>query len=203
LAVIVASLIVAWGAHANSAGAPANAAVSGCTCHANQPSNDVEVSLGGLPEAYEAGTDYALTVMVDGPAPLPIGQNQGGFQVIVDRGTLMPTGQDAQALNESAVTHNSAGNDQRQWSLTWSAPTGSEASAPATFWVAGNAVNGDTTTQGDQWNRAVMQVPAAGANGTTPTGNQTEPADGGIPGPALAAVLASVGAVALWRTRRA
>lgn len=197
---LAAALVATAGAHANATGAPENAAVNGCTCHGNEPSSDASVELTGLPDAYEAGTDYALTFTVSGPEALAIGQNEGGFQVIVSAGSLQPSSNAERNLNETTLTHGSAGNDQRSWDFTWSSPTGSAALQPVTFWYAGNAVNGDTTTQNDAWNKAMATVPSASnqtGNGTSPT----DPADGDSPalGLALAGVSVAAAVVAFRR----
>lgn len=198
---LVAALVVTAGAHANAGGAPENAAINGCTCHSNEPSSDASVELAGLPDAYEPGTDYPLTMSVSGPAALPVGQNEGGFQVIVSAGSLQPASNAARNLNETTITHGSAGNDQRSWDFTWSSPTGSEATMAVTFWYAGNAVNGDTTNQNDAWNQGVATVAPAGAAG----GNETTPpddGDGDSPGVGLAVAGGAVAAAAVLFRRR-
>lgn len=196
---LAAALAATAGAHANAGGAPENAAVNGCTCHGNEPSSDAAVELGGLPDAYDAGTDYELTLSVSGPEALPIGQNEGGFQVIVSAGSLQPSSNAEQNLNETTLTHGSAGNDQRSWDFTWSSPTGSAATQPVTFWYAGNAVNGDTTNQNDAWNKEVATV----ASASNQTGNGTSPTspDGDSPalGLALAGVSVAAAAIAFGR----
>lgn len=198
---LAAALAFTAGAHANAGGAPENTAINGCTCHGNEPSSDASVELTGLPEAYEPGTDYELTVSVSGPAAVPVGQNQGGFQVIVSAGSLQPASNAARNLNETTLTHGSAGNDQRSWDFTWSSPTGSEATMEVTFWYAGNAVNGDTTNQNDAWNQGMTTISPAGAAG----GNETTPpeeTDEGLPSAGLILSAGAVAAAAVLLRRR-
>ncbi|HLE48378.1 MAG TPA: hypothetical protein VI818_08785, partial [Candidatus Thermoplasmatota archaeon] len=65
------------------------------------------------------------------------------------------------------ITQTSAGNDVRAWTFQWVAPSVSGKNATFTYWA--NAVNGDTTTQNDQWAKGGLLIvpPKAGANATT------------------------------------
>jgi hypothetical protein len=204
LTLLAASSLFVWTATSNSAGAPANSAEQGCTCHNAQPSNAVTVAIQGLPESYQAGMAYNITITITGgPPSVPVAsQNQGGFALKVSAGSLAaPDG--ITVTGGTFATHSAATNNQRTWSLQWIAPNTTV--GPVNMSVAGNAVNGDTVNAGglDQWNRATFSVPAAasspgGGNQTTPP---TSPADGTPSVPFVLASLAVIGVVA-WRRRQ-
>ncbi|HLE48228.1 MAG TPA: choice-of-anchor V domain-containing protein [Candidatus Thermoplasmatota archaeon] len=195
---LAAAVWITAPAASNANGAPDPAFDTGCGCHGSA-STAVTVALTG-PEAYEAGTSYDLTLRVTGgPMPLPVAsQNTGGFAIKVNVGKFVP-GSGQQLKNDGfGLTHTTQGNDQRTWSFAWNAPAQATDAAVFTFW--GNAVNGDTTSQGDQWNTGKLTVPALTTNATQ---NATAPpAKDDTPSlPALAGIGVLV-AVAVWSRRR-
>ena len=124
-----------------------DAADDGCLCHTK--SSATTVSISGLPETFNASQEYNLTITVENEDIAPIGENQGGFRLIIDGGSL--TYDDSIIQKEDGgLTHKQAGNDQRSWSLTWTAPA--DDSKVVNFQVWGNAVNGDVSPQNDGYN---------------------------------------------------
>jgi hypothetical protein len=193
--ILVVLVGAAFTVGANSGGAPAGAAVDGCTCHAAEPSSSVTVTLDGVPETFVHGEPYGLTVTVAGPDPLPdpLAQNQGGYQLIASAGDLAPaSNQDGQNINETAMGHSSSTNDQRVWSVIWTAPI-DPTITHVMFWYAGNAVNGDTREVNDAWNKGTAMSMAAGGDGNG-TGNETTPAGGDS---AAGSVILTAGAMTL------
>jgi len=128
---------------------------SGCSCHGSAPSDDVSVQLTGLPDSFLSGETYNLTITIEG-GPEVGGENAGGFNLAVDAGTLVAVDDFVQILSTQDATHTDAGNDLRNWSLQWIAPTDDGQSV--TFTVLGNAVDGDGSSTGDAWNRASVTV---------------------------------------------
>ena len=59
----------------------------GCNCHSSQADESVIPTIAGLPEAFEAGEIYVLDISFDG-GPDAEGDNQGGFNLKADRGSL-------------------------------------------------------------------------------------------------------------------
>ena len=119
-----------------------NVALSGCTCHAEEPDNSVTVLLDFVPYHYEAGKTYELTLQLIGGAEIG-GEQTGGFAMKVSIGTLAPgLGSETDVQNweeeSDSLTHTNSGSktDDRTWNLAWTAPeTGT---GPAEFWIAGN-----------------------------------------------------------------
>lgn len=125
------------------------------------------VTLDGLPEAWDLGQTYELTVTVTGgPPALPAPAPQGGFEIETDQGVFTPIDATAHLIDvyhpdRLAVTYTVEGTLVREWTLEWTAPVLpqpenidteawsfgldqlDEAPAPAGFWVAAMAANGN------------------------------------------------------------
>jgi hypothetical protein len=197
--VLVSSLFV-WTASSNSAGAPQNAADTGCTCHNAQPDTGVTVAVDGFPESYEPGTTYDITITLSGgPMPVPaVSQNQGGFAMKVSAGTLLAD-DGITVTGGTFATHSASTNNQRAWSLQWVAPERGTVNVS----VAANSVNGDGANAGgfDRWNRATLTVPMMEGHedGNMTTAPST--GKGGTPGVSVGAVVGVVSVLALVRRR--
>jgi hypothetical protein len=123
---------------------------SGCNCHSGSADASVSVELSGVPSEYVAGQEYNLTVTITGgPTANASGNAQGGFNLVASAGTLSSAGTDTQIMSGEA-THTEDGNDQRSWTVTWTAP----ASSDVTFTATGNSVDGDgSASSTDLWNQ--------------------------------------------------
>jgi hypothetical protein len=134
-------------------------------CHLDNPINAPggSVALDGVPERYESGKSYRLTVTISRE-----GLRRGGFEIaarfatgrlrgkqagawkpIDDRVQLIPGAVDKVL---TFVQHNLAGSrvpatGANRWTIEWTAP--SPASAPVQFNVAANASNNDDSPLGD------------------------------------------------------
>jgi len=174
LALIVLALALSTQANVTGRGGVANGA--GCSCHGISPNPGVTVNLAGLPASYTALQTYGLTVSITGG---PAGTD-GGFDLLTDKGAFQLTGAGTQFwfANTREVTHTSAGSAQRTWTVDWVAPIAG--SGDARFWLAGNAVNGDGTSLGDQWNRITPNPTIVPENvpNTPPTVTVTVPNGG-------------------------
>jgi hypothetical protein len=123
----------------------------GCLCHGGADETTV-VTLSGLPEQYNSSQEYNITLAIDSP----VGKDviQGGFRIIISDGEIV--GDDWQLL-DNGYTHTSEINDRRVWNAVWVAPE--ETDQLATFIIHGNAVNGDNSPTGDEWNSQSLAIP--------------------------------------------
>lgn len=128
-------------------------------CHFDQPLNapDGALTLAGLPDQYEAGTPYEITVTVHHPD-----LSRGGFELSArftdggPAGTLRTgTGRAAVSTEEAAgvqyAYHTAAGTtptapDSVAWTLTWTAPSRADS---VVFHASANAANFDASEFGD------------------------------------------------------
>ena len=123
---------------------------TGCTCHGDGvPSNDVVVSISGVPRAYALGESYDFTINLQHAS-----YANGGF-LLTDYGvgTFTP-GEGTQIVTETdgsepgAVSQSAPSND---WIVTWTAPSSDV--GDVSFSLAGNAVDGLAgANEGDNWN---------------------------------------------------
>jgi len=160
------------GGNANNQG---DVTIAGCTCHAENPDNSVTVILDGLPYHYESGSSYELKIQLIGGPEIDTTSYTGGFSLRSSSGDLSPgTGFDGLVQNWegdlSTMTHTETGSEteDRTWLVTWTGPA--EGSGVVTFWLAGNAVNGDMApSELDRWNRLVTNVDEGSDDGRTKT----------------------------------
>ncbi|RMH29742.1 MAG: hypothetical protein D6693_01530 [Planctomycetota bacterium] len=158
---VSAALAFPNGGFAGLTGGPAGGGLTCGICHTGGPGGG-GVDLLGRPRRYIPGRVYMLTVRVTGP-----GQAGAGFQISVET----PVGQSAgeliladPALTQYAsgdpryVTHTDLGHEAAElafavnpgWSdfpVLWRAPAADP--GPIAFYIAGNAINDDHTTLGD------------------------------------------------------
>jgi hypothetical protein len=120
-------------------------AKTGCECHALSADPSVTVLMTGQPPEYTPLSAYTLTITVSGG---PV-STQGGFNLEISAGLLSSSDINVQTnLPANQATHTNP--NQRSWSVTWTAP--SQGTGDVTFWVAGNAVDGNGFNTGDGWN---------------------------------------------------
>ena len=156
------------GPPASKTGAPGEGTCHDChnTYDINDPSGSVTID--GLPGSYVAGGDpiaFTVTVSQDGTNRANI---DWGFEITVldannvFAGTLVVT-DDTNTQSDSGdvdgstrfyikqtsdgIFYNPDGADHATWSMTWVPPDTDV--GPVTFYVAGNAGNGDGTRSGD------------------------------------------------------
>jgi len=120
----------------------------GCTCHSELPSTAVVVSVDGWPAVYTPGEAYPLTITAAGD----VAGAFGGFSTEVSKGSLSST-EPAVLASGRFATHTS--DEQRVWSLLWTAPP--EDSGGVTLVVYVNLVDGDgSENAADHWNLATF-----------------------------------------------
>lgn len=132
----------------------------GCLCHTMD--GPVDVTLAGLPDAYEANTTYNLTLSVTSSVPSVEGESKGGFRLLVSNGTLSGDERFVHMV-DGGWTHTSNGSELRTWSLTWLSPT--DNTSRTEFIVHGNTVNGNNATSGDAWSTLEVVVPGVAYQG--------------------------------------
>jgi hypothetical protein len=127
-------------------------AKTGCDCHSLTADPTVSVIITGLPMEYTPDQTYILTVTVSGGPPT----TKGGFNLEISSGTLSSGDINVQTnLPGNQATHTNP--NQRTWTVSWRAPI--VGSGDVTFWVAGNAANGNGNNGGDGWNLYSTVVP--------------------------------------------
>ena len=132
----------------------------GCLCHTQE--SPVDVTLSGLPDAYEANTTYNLTLSVTSDVPSVEGASSGGFRLLVSNGTLSGDEQRVQEL-DGGWTQTSSGAQWRSWSLSWQSPA--DNTSRTEFLVHGNTVNGNNATTGDAWSTLEVVMPGVAYEG--------------------------------------
>ncbi|NPA85239.1 MAG: hypothetical protein GXO07_04445 [Crenarchaeota archaeon] len=146
-----------------------------CTmCHQDaKPIAPQNIVISGLPQYYEPGKAYKLTIEIKDvnectPAMVACGgfalqASAGEFKIIDPENTFIAQ----PAPGESFVTHTKAGSMMKKWTVEWIAP---QEPQPVTLKVAALAANGDGTPFGDYFGMKVFQVQPA------QTGMQEQPA---------------------------
>ena len=143
----------------SSSGGINGQSVAGCTCHGTASPSTI-VTITGLPAGgYTNSTIYPITVSVTNTTFA----GSAGFDLTSTAGTF--TAVAGTALNGALeIRHNApkarvAGT--ASWTFNWTAPpTGS---ANVSFFLSGNAVNGNGNTTGDIWNQISTTIYKAGA----------------------------------------
>ena len=127
---------------------------NGCTCHNAVPTDTVNITFEGLPEIYEANKTYTLNISATGGAEsVENYTNLGGFNLWMSHGVLSNQSDEVQVFSDNEVGHTVEGNDQRAWTVDWTAPDDDE-STLIRYRLHVNTVNGDgVPSDDDQWNR--------------------------------------------------
>jgi hypothetical protein len=129
-----------------------------CHFHADVNASPGRVALEGVPERYESGRPYSLTIVLSRPA-----MKVAGFQLAArtdagtQAGTLAPgpeerdrVGIDTQGgiqyANQRAKGTSPAADGTMRWTIVWTAPMHG---GSVRFHVAANAADGDGTAEGD------------------------------------------------------
>jgi hypothetical protein len=119
----------------------------------------VEARLEGLPDRWEAGEEYELTVAYDGgPARGPLAR--AGFDLRASHGQLLVPGGSTDVRvdpGSGEATHTKEGSNASSWRVLWRAP--GEGKGDVTLVLVVNAVDGDGVQgPGDQWGVAEATV---------------------------------------------
>ena len=135
---------------------------SGCYCHYSGSGPTINHN---FPSTYNAGQTYNIQISSTGG----VSGSNGGFNVVVDKGTLSTPGVGIMSVkidsSGQSATHTT--NSYRSWSFDWTAP--SSGSGTTNVDIAVLTANGDGTSSGDGWTSTSITVPEAGPSNTAPT----------------------------------
>ena len=154
-----------------------NQAGSGCNCHY---SGNTPTLSENFPSTYTGGQTYNIQISVSGG----VSGSNGGFNVVVDKGTLSTPGVGIMSVKidstSKSATHTT--NSYRSWSFDWTAPA--SGSGTTSIDIAVMTANGNSATSGDAWTTSSLTVPEAGPTNNAPTASNVYISD--VPGPATA-----------------
>lgn len=157
--VLLATMASTWAvASPNGLGSEAN---EGCLCHT--PDASTQVSVAGLPEAFESSTTYNLTLTISSPIEASVNNSQGGFRWVVDGGQLSVANNSTVQELDGGWTHTYEGSFLRTWDVQWTSPA--DNTTAANFVIHGNAVNGNNAPTEDAWATLELVVPGQAYEG--------------------------------------
>lgn len=142
-------------------------------CHAGADQNPAEFTIEGLPEQFEPGKTYKVTVKITkGPdcsggvacGGLAVEANAGKLVVIDEKNTFISTISTGEELR-AILTHTKDGSLLREWSFEWKAP---EDATPVTFKISVIAANGDGGATGDAYAHKEITIKPAEKPKPTP-----------------------------------
>jgi MYXO-CTERM domain-containing protein len=134
---------------ASSPGFSGRAGATCLSCHTVAPAlhEPAFAQLEGLPEAWEVGQTYRLTIRVTGgPQALPPPAPQGGFDLSIDGGSFaVPDGFEGKLRvpNPQEITYLPEGTLMREWQADWTAPGLETRPTERKVWLAVLSANGN------------------------------------------------------------
>ena len=162
LLVATLALMLAAPAFGNSQGPPWEhndriVPEEGCSCHGagGSPSNEVILSVSGVPRTYETGESYNLTISLE-HATYAV----GGYMITDYADGNFTPGDGSKYVKDSggALSHDSIGND---WEIAWTAPESDVGDIH--FSLAGNIVDeSGSPDAGDHWTILTFTISAPG-----------------------------------------
>lgn len=149
-------LLLAPAAIAFPTGISGSSVDTGCMCHGDATVDEsVEIQIIGLPEVWEIGVSYELTLQVSSTVT-ENGEATAGFNLRATAGELAAVDTSVQMI-DGELTHTEEGNSQRSWDFIWTAP--SKASPRVGFNAFVNTVDGDGEADSDdRWNAFEVQA---------------------------------------------
>lgn len=159
--------MVAYLTLTSSSGGQMGVSTSGCgggTCHGGSANAATSIALTGIPAGgYTPGTAYNVTLSVTN-----MSLGKAGFDLSVSGGTLSNNSSGTMLMGTELhhTTPATAVSGVSSWTFTWTAP----ASGTVNFNIAANAVNGNSQSSGDVWNKVTLPFsPASTASAPTIT----------------------------------
>ena len=139
-----------------------NQASTGCTCHYSGSAPTINQN---FPSTYTGGQSYTIQISAQGG----VSGNNGGFNVLVDKGTLSTPGVGIMAVkvDSSGLSATHTTSSYRSWSFDWTAPA--TGSGTVNVDIAVLTANSNSGTGGDAWARTSITVPEPGPTNTPPT----------------------------------
>ena len=154
-----------------------NQASNGCTCHYSGSAPTINHN---FPTTYNGGQAYTIQISVTGG----VSGSGGGFNVVVDKGTLSTPGMGIMAVkvDSSGLSATHTTSSYRSWSFDWTAP--STGSGTVDVEIAAITANANNANSGDAWTTTSITIPEPGPTNTAPTASNVYISD--TPGPATA-----------------
>jgi hypothetical protein len=133
----------------------------GPTCHATGATT---LNLTGVPTTgFVPGDTYTLTLTLTNTT-----KSNAGFNLSVSDGVLSNAPLNTNIISSGLEIHHTSpqplGSGTINWVFNWTAPTTATA---VTFNIAGNAVNGNTMSSGDEWSTLTKNYNAVGVSAPT------------------------------------
>lgn len=168
-------------------GAPGEGTCQNCHDEYALNSGSGYISLSGLPDQYEPGKSYIVTVTVYCP-----GMTRFCFELtIVSSDSSQPTGSftcidttetcisgGGKYLKTTRYGMDDSANDMKTWQFQWNSP--SKAEAPVTFYGVGMGSDADNDEDGDMVCTCMMTLQPAAKMPVKPVGLIVEPSEGAI-----------------------
>lgn len=142
------------------------ASTTGCgSCHGNSASSATTINIMGIPSTgWVPGTAYNLTLSINN-----MSKSKAGFDLTVSAGTISNAPAGTMLMGGTELHHTTPGqaiSGTTTWAFTWTAPA---SGTSVDFNVAGNAVDNNTLSSGDQWNQVTLPFSAASSSSTAPS----------------------------------
>ena len=130
-----------------------NQAGTGCTCHQNNNGgSQAMTATHTFPAVYMPGIIYNISIGISGGTQA----FTGGFNVVVDKGTLMNPGANVNIDSTSkSATHSNSG--QLGWTVEWMAPMAGNGVVTVDVAVLQSDASG--TNMGDAWDTVQVTIP--------------------------------------------
>jgi|ETNmetMinimDraft_1059919.scaffolds.fasta_scaffold00855_9 hypothetical protein len=130
---------------------------NGCSCHGDGVASDnVEIAINGLPGNWNYSQSYTFTISATTDVSATNGLPQGGLNVMSNIGSLSSLDNSTQIQNLQ-LTHTDEGNEVRNWTVEWHAPSSGHANLELRIIV--NTVDGDGVPDSDDhWNVETISV---------------------------------------------
>ena len=136
-----------------------NQAGQGCTCHYNTGTSITANH--DFPSSYNAGQVYNINITHTGGTQAFV----GGFNVVVDKGTIQNAGTGVKIQSGTSATHTGSG--QLGWAFDWQAPT--TGSGTVNVDIAVLQGNGNNGNSGDAWDSASATISEIVVQNAAPT----------------------------------
>lgn len=143
-------------------GSPGDSGNTCSVCHSGGNfSASVSISTNIPATGYEPNTNYDITVLLN-----ESGASRHGFALTAEKdvdnskaGTFTPTST-TRLVNGGANITQSDADSGNTWTFTWTSPSTNEGTV--SFYVSGNAANGNGSTSGDQIVTSSLSAPSLG-----------------------------------------
>ena len=160
--IIIAFMVLTLPTMESSSNGIHNQAGNGCSCHYSGGSPTLSEN---FPSTYTGGQTYNIQISVSGG----VSGSNGGFNVVVDKGTLSIPGVGIMSVkidsSGQSATHTTS--SYRSWSFDWTAPA--SGSGPTSVDIAVLTANGNGATSNDAWTSSSITIPEAGPSNNAPT----------------------------------